>query len=67
MAVNFNGAFSIKHFTYCRDLYILQNDCGAKFATWPYYGDKILSIEQAATKSWLEYTTYKLKSEKLIK
>ena len=31
------------------------------------YRDKILSIEQAATKSWLEYTTEELKSEKLIK
>ena len=28
--------------------------------------DKILSIEQAATKSWSEYTTDELKSEKLI-
>ena len=29
--------------------------------------DKILSIERAATKSWSEYTTDELKSEKLIK
>ena len=31
------------------------------------YCDKILSIERAAPKSWLEYTTNELKSEKLIK
>ena len=31
------------------------------------YHDKILSIEQAATKGWLEYTTDELKSENLIK
>ena len=32
-----------------------------------YYRDKILSIEQAAMKSWSEYTTDELKLEKLIK
>ena len=37
MVVNFGGAFSIKHFTNCRD--ILQNDYGAKLANWPYYRD----------------------------
>ena len=31
------------------------------------YRDKILSIEQAATKSWLKFTTDKLKSKKLIR
>ena len=31
------------------------------------YSDKILSIEQGAMKSWLEYTTDELKSKKLIK
>ena len=29
--------------------------------------DKILSIERAAAKSWSEYATIELKSEKLIK
>ena len=29
--------------------------------------DKILCLEQAAPKSWLEYTTDELNSEKLIK
>ena len=31
------------------------------------YCDKILSMERAAKKSWSEYTTDELKSEKLIK
>ena len=31
------------------------------------YHDKILSIERAATKSWSEYATDELKSEKLLK
>ena len=31
------------------------------------YCDKILSMERAAPKSWSEFTTDKLKSEKLIK
>ena len=32
-----------------------------------FYRDKIWSIERAAPKSWSEYTTDELKSEKLIK
>ena len=34
----------------------------------PYeYCDKILSMERAAPKSWSEYTTDELKSEKILR
>ena len=35
--------------------------------SWQKYCDKILSIEQAAKKSWSEYTTNELKSDYLLR
>ena len=49
-------------------VYFIINNAFYKIDYITYkYCDKILSKERAAPKSWSEYTTKELKSEKLIK
>ena len=51
--------------TYSSKDFFIENPSMSKcFST--FYLDQILSIEQVATESWLEYTTDELNSEKLI-